>query len=301
MTTLSRFLAWLHAHKLSAWIGLFAYACAVTFPHQPVQNVVGALVVAISRNRVYQISVALAFIEAAVVCWLFFRNLARQPDRLWHSAYWTLCFLLMVGTWRYLMANNTELVHYPQYFPEGVALLAITLSPVESLAWISLFGGLDEAYQYIYLTKGRATSLDFNDIYMDLIGGGAGIIFAMVLLRNQPRSSAPETGEPWGETLKRILKKPGVLVIFALLAVSAVLLWTGAMILYEPLNTPTPHWFALSNLETEFWYYNDKVLGPHHFHETDTIEGVLLILFTIALFLPLERKLNVLPNPVPKN
>ncbi len=101
----------------------------------------------------------------------------------------------MVGTWRLFMANNTELVHFPQYFPEGMALLALTLSPVESLAWITLFGGLDEAYQYIYLTNGRATSLGFNDIYMDEIGGAAGIIFAMVCLRYEPPASSPES---WG-------------------------------------------------------------------------------------------------------
>jgi hypothetical protein len=285
----------MHAHKPLAWIGFLAYACAVSFPHQPVQNVVGQLVSKIGRNQVYQLSVGIAFTEALLFCGLFFANLRRQPERRWHASYWILCFLLMVGTWRFFMANNTELVHYPQYFPEGIALLAITLSPVESLAWLSLFGGLDEAYQYIYLTKGRATSLDFNDIYMDLIGGAAGIVFAMVVLRCVPRHEA------WGATFKRVLPKPGLLVIFAILAAGAVLLFAGTMVLYEPIDTPTPHWFALSNLETEFWYYNDKVLGPHHFHELESREGVLLILLTYGLFLPLERKLSVLPEPAFKS
>ena len=291
----------MNAHKLWAWLGLLAYACAVSFPHQPVQNVVGQLVNNIGRNHVYQISVALAFTEAIVFCSLFFSNLSRQPERCWHASYWILCFLLMVGTWRFFMANNTELVHYPQYFPEGIALLAITLSPLESLAWLSLFGGLDEAYQYIYLTKGRATSLDFNDIYMDIIGGAAGGIFAMVVLRCASRTGETSR-ETWGATLKRILPKPGLLVIFGILAAGAILLWSGAMILYEPLNTPTPHWFALSNLQIEaFWYFNDKVLGPHHFHELESLEGVLLILVTFAMFVPLERKLKVLPDSTTKS
>lgn len=284
-----------------AWAGLLVYACAVTFPHQPVQDVVGALVNKISRNRVYQLSVALAFIEAAVFMALFVRNVSRLTERRWLVSYWILCFLLMIGTWRLFMANNTELVHFPQYFPEGMALLALTLSPVESLAWITLFGGLDETYQYIYLTKGRATSLDFNDIYMDVIGGAAGIIFAMAMLRCESLRPESRTGsgepplESWGALWKRILLSPGVLVIFGILLAGAVLLWTGAMVLYEPLKTPTPHWFALSNLQTEaFWYFNDAVLGPHHFHELESIEGVLLILVTIALFVPLERKLRVL-------
>jgi hypothetical protein len=292
MTAISRFFAGMNRHKMWAWVGLLVYACAVTFPHQPVQDVVGALVTKISRNRVYQLSVAIAFVEAAVFIFLFVRSLSRQTERWWLASYWILCFLLMVGTWRMLMANNTELVHFPQYFPEGMALLALTLSPVESLAWITLFGGLDELYQYIYLTKGRATSLDFNDIYMDVIGGAAGIIFAMTILRSESRTGVRE---PWRDTWKRTLLTPGVLVIFGILIAGAVLLSSGAMVLYEPLKTPTPHWFALSNMQTEaFWYFNDAVLGPHHFHELESIEGVLLILLTIALFIPLERKLRVL-------
>src|ERR1700733_14418761 len=136
MAALSRFFAGMYRHKLWAWVGLLVYACAVTFPHQPVQDVVGALVTKISRNRVYQLSVTLAIIEAVVFTFLFVRLLSRQTGRWGLASYWILCFLLMLGTWRVFMANNTELVHFPQYFPEGMALLALTLSPVESLAWV---------------------------------------------------------------------------------------------------------------------------------------------------------------------
>ena len=54
---------------------------------------------------------------------------------------------------------------------------------------------------------------------------------------------------------------------------------------------------AQQSSDQEFWYYNDKVLGPHHFHELESTEGVVLILATIALYVPLERKLRVLPKP----
>jgi len=200
----------------------------------------------------------------------------------------------MIGTWRVFMANNTELIHFPQYFPEGIALLAITLSPVESLAWIALFGGLDETYQYIFLTNGRAAPLDLNDIYMDLIGGAAGIIFAMALLRCASRSSSVES---WQGSWRRVFSTPGVLVIFGILLTTMGLGAAGQVVLYEPLGVPHPHWFSLSHLLTpSFWYYNDKVLGPHHFHEMGAIEGALLILATIALFVPLERNLTVAPR-----
>jgi hypothetical protein len=129
---------------------------------------------------------------------------------------------------------------------------------------------------------------------MDVIGGAAGIIFAMACLRCESRNRSHES---WPESWKRILVRPGILVIFGLLLATVALWGAGTVVLYEPLGAPNPHWFALSHQQIEaFWYFNDKVLGPHHFHELESIEGALLILATIACFVPLERKLRILPK-----
>jgi len=60
------------------------------------------------------------------------------------AAFWMVTLALIAFTWRAFTANNVELVHYPQYVPEGMALLALTLSPAESLAWIVLCACFDE-------------------------------------------------------------------------------------------------------------------------------------------------------------
>ncbi len=182
MVSLRNWLITMRLHKPWAWLGILIYACAVTFPHQPVQNIVGEWGREFTLKRVYQGSVAIAFIETVVLTYFFVRNLRQQRNRGWLALCWLISFALMIGTWRLFTANNTELVHYPQYFPEGVALLALTLSPAESLAWIAIFGGLDEAYQYTYLVTNRPVPFDFNDVYMDLAGGAAGVIFAIAVL-----------------------------------------------------------------------------------------------------------------------
>jgi len=292
MRGLSSFLANFQRHKAWGWAGLILYACAVTFPHQPVQDMLGRFTDRFGREPLYQISAASALISGAAMTLVFVRGLWGQTGRAWLGALWVLSFALMLGIWRLLMANNTELVHFPQYFPEGMALLALTLSPVESMAWATLFGWLDEGYQYVYLTHGRATLLDFNDIYMDLIGAAAGIIFAMALLRREPRTS-----ESWRAFWKGILRRPGVLAILGVLAAGIALLMSGRLLVYEAPGSPA-HWFALSRLKTEsFWYFQPIILGPHHFHELMPPEGILLILATILLFAPLERKLKFLPTP----
>ena len=264
MRGFSRFLAGMQVHRAWGWTGLILYACAVTFPHQSVQDIVAQLAIEITHKRLYQISATIAVIEGLVLTWLFIRSLSGQTGRRRLAAFWVLSFALMAGTWRLLIANNTELVHFPQYFPEGIALLALTLSPVESMAWLTLFGGLDEAFQYVFLMRGRPVSLDFNDIYMDLVGGAAGIVFAMACLDRELRTSLRES---WRDLWKRILCRPGVLVILGILLAGIALLASGKMLLYEAPAAPS-HWFAVSRLKTtSFWYFNPVIFGPNHFHE----------------------------------
>jgi hypothetical protein len=282
----------MRARRTWGWLALIAYACAVSFPHQNVQTALNPFTDRFGRELLYEISVSIALVLGLALTLLFIAGLWKQPGRGWMGFLWALVIALMVAIWRLLMANNTELVHYPQYFPEGVALMGLTLSPVEAMAWIGIFGWLDEGYQYIYLTHGRITLLDFNDIYMDLAGGAAGIIFAMVLLRAEPRPH-----EPLLNTCRRILRSPGVVAVTGILLAGALLLLSGKLLIYDAPGAP-PHWFSLSRLKTQsFWYFQPLILGPHHFHELMPPEGILLILLTIPIFAPLERRLKFLAEP----
>ena len=292
MRSLSQLLAATHEHKVRGWVGFILYAFAVTFPHQPVQDVLSRFTDRFGREPLYQISITAALVLGAALTLLFVRGLRGQTERKRLAALWALCFALMVGVWRLMMANSTELAHFPQYFPEGIALLALTLSPAESMAWVTLFGWLDEGYQYVYLTHGRATLLDFNDIYMDQIGGAVGIIFAMALLRSEERPR-----ESWLNFWKGLLRRPGVIAVLGVLAVGIALLMSGKLLVYELPGAPA-HWFALSRLKTEsFWYSQPMILGPHIFHELMPPEGVLLLLTTIALCALLDRRFRILAKP----
>jgi glycopeptide antibiotics resistance protein len=281
--TLSEFLHSIHRRRLWGWIGLLAYAAAVTFPHEQVQFIVNEIANRITHKRLYQVSAAILLIEGALLTWFVFRRLARHAERRTLTAFWVLTIFLIWCAWRFLTANNVELVHYPQYIPEGMALLALTFSPAESMAWIALFGGLDECFQYAAL-KG-ATLYDLNDIFMDLLGGAAGIVFAMVFLRWE---RAPTS---W----KRILLRPGVVVILTLVAVG-IALWSGGwMVLYRDANSN--HWFALSHVKMPAFWFQVPANGPNKYHTLSPVEGPILILATIALYAALDRRLRIAREP----
>ncbi|HWC97218.1 MAG TPA: hypothetical protein VG456_10720 [Candidatus Sulfopaludibacter sp.] len=274
---LSRFLTALHARPRWSWAALLLYAVTVTLPHERVQAACSALAVKITHQAVYRISAGLALVELAAVTWFLARSLAGLPRRRRVLGLWTLTFLLVALAWRVLTANNLELVHYAQYFPEGLALTAITLSPVEALCWVVIFGGLDEGYQYWVLSKGLSTVFDFNDIYMDLLGGAAGVVFSLAFLRIQ--------------RTRRIVAhwRAGVVTLLGICAGGLLLGAAGLMLTVED-HTDRFYWFALGRFRASSFWVQIVTNGPYKYHTLTPPEGVALILGTVAVYAVILRK-----------
>jgi hypothetical protein len=277
----ARALSAIHSHPWLAWILFLAYAAAVTFPHENVQWFVNEIAIRITHPNLYRLSAAIALALGALLTALLLHGARRQPQGRLAIGLWFLTIALITGAWSSLTANNVELVHYPQYFPEGMALAALTLSPVEALCWIVIFGGLDESYQYYLLSHGRPTLLDFNDIYMDVLGGAAGIVFAMVFLRCLPDPKVRQWRNAW--------KRPGIVALASLLTAGAVLWAAGLMLVVED-KTNTHYWFALGRFRAPSFWAQVVANGPNRYHTLTPAEGVLLILATIALYAVLTRK-----------
>jgi hypothetical protein len=264
---------------------LIAYAAAVTFPHENVQWLVNEIAIRITHLRLYRISAEIALAQAAIFTGIVFWRLRTQATRVTLALYWVLTLALIAFTWHAFTANNVELVHYPQYLPEGVLLAALTLSPAESLAWIVIFGSLDEGYQYAVLSWWRQVPFDFNDVYMDLLGGALGVILGMVFLHSVRRGASQPRGAP-------LWKRPGIVALLSI-ALGGVLLWaSGYMLLFED-KADTRHWFALSRFRAPAFWFQVVANGPNKYHTLSPIEGPLLLLATIALYAWLDWRLNI--------
>jgi len=104
-----------------------AYAAAVTFPHENVQWVVNQYAARVTLPHLYRLSAEIALTQAVLFTAIVVWRLRAQAERITQVVFWILTLALIWFTWRAFTANNTELVHYPQYIPEGVALIALTL------------------------------------------------------------------------------------------------------------------------------------------------------------------------------
>jgi hypothetical protein len=285
MPILSRFLEAIHSHPRWSWAGLIAYAAAVTFPHENVQWLVNEIANRITHRHLYQVSAAITAVEAISLTWIVVRRLKTQDARYTVAAFWILTLALIGFTWRVFTANNVELVHYPQYIPEGVALLALTLSPAESLAWIAIFGGLDECYQYAVLSWWRKVPYDFNDVFMDMLGGAAGVLLAMVFLRCDRRDTGARPAIP-------LWKRPGVMAILAVAGIG-ILLWSSGLMLVFEDKADTRHWFSLSRFHAPAFWFQVAANGPNRYHTLSPIEGPILLLATVGLYAWIDRRVKI--------
>lgn len=267
-SAVSRAFERLHDNPLAGRILFLVYALAVTLPHEYVQDVAGKLANSVGRANLYRLAAALAITLATLVTIQFLR----RTRRLLLITYWFATLALIAATWATLTANNTELVHYPQYFVPGLLLFALTRSPLESLCWILLAGGVDELFQYAVLHAGWGVPYDFNDVFMNLLGGALGMLFGLAYL-----------------PAERPKARPASILVAAVLLSMAVLYCTGKLLLYQdPANHD--YWFALSRLKPQpFWFF-DATWGPRAFHTLSPIEGPALLLATLALYSRLEER-----------
>jgi hypothetical protein len=279
---MSKSLLWLHDHPRATWVILLVYAALVTFPHEQVQEIVGSIAKSMGRANLYRLAFWIGIVCAAILTAAFSAALRRHQYPKLIASYWAATLVLIFATWKILTVNNTELVHYPQYFVPGAILMALTLSPLETLAWITLVGSFDEGYQYAVLHAGWGIPFDFNDIFMDFLGGALGVIFALAFLP----CASPKPAS--------LFRKPGVALLSLTVATCAILLATGKMLLYkDPANHS--YWMALSRLQTQSFWFFDETWGPKKFHTLTPLEGPALLIAALAFYAVLDRKLAISP------
>jgi hypothetical protein len=91
-----------------------------------------------------------------------------------HFGIWLLFLILMYVSDRFLIINNIERIHFPQYAFLSL-ILGMSLRNELLIFFTSSFAGFfDELLQYM-MNPNRTNYLDFNDIVFNMLGAGIGI------------------------------------------------------------------------------------------------------------------------------
>lgn len=257
---------------------LLLYTPAVILPHESVQTLLARWIPLLGHDRFYALAAVTGAAWLASLTAVLWRRLPTHAARDALAAGWLLTVLLMLGAWQLLSVNNSELIHFPQYAISGFLLMLLTRHGTDTLCWVTMAGTLDEAYQYATLHPGWGIPFDFNDVYLDLLGGAAGCLLAAAFLRALPPS---RPARPW-------LRRPGILLLSTTVLAGLALMPAGKLVFYA--DEGRGHWIALSRLRPGGFWFFDATWGPRRIHTLEPWEGPLLIAATLAAYSFLDRR-----------
>lgn len=271
-------LAIFRSHPAATIILVLLYSIAVTLPHQPVQDwLVSNMLLPLGSKTFYLLMAGLAFSALCAAALLVTRRMPNHPARLAVRNFSILTLILILIAWRFLSVNNSELVHFPQYAITGFVLMALTLSVTESLSWVILLGGIDEAHQYAIIRPTWGIPYDFNDVTLDFLGGVIGVLLCLLWLKAIPRPK------------KSWLVGPGTILLGLTVAAGVLLLLTNHALLYQDVQR-SDYLFAISRLPPKGFWFFDATWGPRTIHALTPIEGPLLLLGLLYLYSRLDRR-----------
>ncbi len=188
--------------------------------------------------------------------------------------YTALAIILSFG---FFFVIHIEAIHFLQYGILAFLIKRLMTSYFAVALITMLAGAYDELFQYLVLDT-RATYFDFNDIFLDAVGGGIGLLVYWFI--------NPKQAEPVVYNKKIWWKRPEWLAV----GVSAVLVLIAALIGEFRINPvlEDPALFILFKERPEgFWYYPT---GPYaRYHILRPIPGLMLIGVTVYIYGLLDR------------
>jgi hypothetical protein len=189
---------------------------------------------------------------------------------------------LVVASHHTLIVFNVENIHFPQYALLAIPVFALVGRFGETVFWVTLLGALDESYQYFVLYRDNNTVyLDFNDIILNLIGAGIGVV---LIYLSSPPPGLPAAGKP--KNPKRLFSPAASVVALILLLVSLFFVVPGHLPFSSEASAFTdPSVLSRRPLPKTFWV--EPEIGKK-FHICGPSEGIISAALLIAFYATMD-------------
>ncbi len=169
--------SWLYRHRLWNAVLLLIYFICVVLPHEWIGVNISKLFKSVSREVYDNTILGISSLVALLILVPLYRRV-NQLDK--QGEFWIFLGVtlgLIVLCLNTIIIVNIELIHIFQY---GVfAILAFPLFRHYTLTLIctTLFGAIDEGYQYFLLSPERTDYYDLNDVVFNTLGGAVGLLW----------------------------------------------------------------------------------------------------------------------------
>ena len=283
------------ARRAADWLAArrrLAIACVAVFvafnilSHDAVQAIAGWLGEQLTIERLSAYVTVGGGLGLLLVGALLWRPLRAHPAGRDLAIWGAVTVALVAATYNTLFMVNTEAIHFPQYALLGVLIYPLAGRFAETILWVTLFGALDEAWQYWVLSNGAEfVYFDFNDIVLNLLGGATGAIVAAALI-GPPREPGA-SGETMGYRWRDFVRSPPFVVAAGITLLGVLLYAAGVVTMYANPDS----WIVLRRKGPPVAYWVTSYWGKTG-HELMPLDGLLLCAILVGLYLALDLRLE---------
>jgi len=266
--SLERSISWLQHHRRLNVAIVGVYFLLVVLPHEVIGSLIHRM---LFRGSVpgYNISFMLVMCGLAIVCLIPFVKclLARTPP-LRTLLGLVLVAGLMITSYMTLMVLATETIHFIQYALLGFLLYPLLQNTTETLVLATGLGCVDEAYQYFWLDAGNLGYLDFNDMILNCVGVGLGLLVLRVCdIQDRPERRTKIRSATW-------------IFLAALALCLAILNVAGVWSVYLPDDGSRVAVVLVQDPPVEYW----TAFYERMFHIVQPAEAILILLPMLLAF-----------------
>lgn len=265
---------WLVKHRVANVALVLIYFFAVVLPHEQVGRAINSFFSVYERPTYNMVIAGIVVFIALVVISYLYPTIKRHEERPKLVAYIVVSILLVLLCFNFLLVVNVEAIHFIQYGLLAFLLFPLFRSAAIVMSLAVLAGALDELYQYLILDN-MNFYYDFNDVLLDTIGAGLGVLILKILGAN----TFSRKDKKWYLTIGAELT----------ICIAIILLVAGITGYFSILDERVDHaYFTLfKRVPDGFWHYPR---GPYaRFHILRPIPGLILIYSIAFLYGRLDK------------
>lgn len=272
---------WLSKRRARTAVFAAAYFVVLTLSHdllqQPAYWAQGQL-----SHRSWNALVAGVGISLLIAfCVWLARALGHHAQQRVATSYLAATVTLAILSFHTLLVMNIEVVHFLQYAILTILLYPITRRHTDTIILAILAALIDEGYQYFHLYADRGIHFDFNDVILNTIGAGFGLVFVLVF-----RGDVPRDDHRASATINQLARSPVCVTAAALLTAGALATWAGWIRILR--DTAAPSWAVIlrrGGPSTQFW---TPTTWGKTYHEVGPVEWLLVSIMLASLYAALD-------------
>jgi glycopeptide antibiotics resistance protein len=205
-------------------------------------------------------------------------------DRKFKLLYLVLTLVLITVSFKTLLTINAEYIHFFQYAILAIPIFALTMKYGETVFWVTLLGALDEAYQYFILYP-DFRYFDINDVILNLLGGGIGVILIFATLKGQVVQDFLSPRGRGGKERSRVM-----IISVVLLSGLLISYVTGYVQLYpDPGSSGNSILLNRGPAPSSFW---KKVDWGKTLHILHPVEGMIITGLLVGFYSLIDHRIR---------